>query len=99
MNTNTEHEPSAPFKRQSSFSTVMTKIADDACAAGGERTTKSVANLQAEVRKFTENFANAVSEADDRAESIVLNFCECQKQEIRARMRMPAGYNFMLKHK
>ena len=76
----------------------MTKIADDACAAGGERTTRSVGNLQAEVQKFTENFANAVSEADDRAENIVLNFCECQKQEIMARMRTPAaGYDLMMK--
>ena len=43
--------------------------------------------LKEEVAAFTETFENAVVEADDRAEEIVVKFCECQKRELKAKMR------------
>ena len=44
--------------------------------------------LKEDLAAFTETFTNAVGEADDRAEDIVVNFCQSQKKEIRARMRI-----------
>ena len=44
--------------------------------------------LKEEVAAFTETFTSAVGEADDKAEDIVVNFCQSQKKEIKARMRI-----------
>ena len=54
---------------------------------------RSVDKLKEEVSAFTETFANAVGEADDRAEEIVVKFCDCQKKEIRERMRISTEDN------
>ena len=45
-------------------------------------------SLKEQVAAFTGTFTSAVGEADDKAEDIVLNFCRCQKSEIKARMRI-----------
>ena len=65
------------------LSSVMGRIADGELSAGA----RSVGKLKGGGAAFSETFGNAVGEADDRAEEIVVNFCECQKGEIRERMR------------